>query len=97
MIILKDCFYVPNFKRNLISVACLFKDSYYVSFNKNVVICKNKSHICSGWMENNLYFIKPKMYSLLNTEVDNNSKRLKTSQSDKDLSLAFALGSYWLK
>ena len=83
MIILRDCFYVPNFKRNLISVACLFKDSYYVSFNKNVVICKNKSHICSGWMENNLYFIKPKMYSLLNTEVDNNSKRLKTFQSNK--------------
>ena len=25
MIILRDCFYVPNFKRNLISVACLFK------------------------------------------------------------------------
>ena len=34
MIILRDCFYIPNFKRNLISVACLFKDSYYVSFNK---------------------------------------------------------------
>ena len=34
VIILRDCFYVPNFKRNLISVACLFKDSYYVSFNK---------------------------------------------------------------
>ena len=34
-------------------------------------------------MENNLYFIKPKIYSLLNTEVDNNSKRLKISQSNK--------------
>ena len=34
VIILRDCFYVPNFKRNLISVACLFKDSYYVSLNK---------------------------------------------------------------
>ena len=38
MIILRDCFYVPNFKRNLILVACLFKDSYYVSFKKKVVI-----------------------------------------------------------
>ena len=28
MIILRDCFYVPNFKRNLILVTCLFKDSY---------------------------------------------------------------------
>ena len=50
---------------------------------KNVVICKNKSHICSGWIENILYFIKPKMYPLLNIEVHNNSKRLKTSQSNK--------------
>lgn len=83
MIILRDCFYIPNFKRNLILVACLFKDSYYVSFNKKVVICKNKSYIYGGWMENNLYFIKSKIYSLLNTKVDNNSKRLKISQSNK--------------
>ena len=34
-------------------------------------------------MKNNLYFIKPKMYSLLNIEFDNNSKKLKTSQSYK--------------
>ena len=69
MIISRDCFYVPNFKRNLISVSYLFKDSYYISFNKKVVICKNKSHIYSGWMENNLYFIKPKMYSLLTPKL----------------------------
>jgi len=80
---LRDCFYVPQFKRNLISVACLFKDSYSVSFNNKVVIRKNKSFICDGWMQNNLYFIKPKMDSLLNTEVVNNSKRLKTSHSNE--------------
>ena len=39
-ILLKDCFYVPSFKRNLISVACLIKDSYLASFNKTVVIKK---------------------------------------------------------
>ena len=43
-------------------------------------------------MENNLYFIKPKMYSLLNTEVDNNSKRLKTSQSNKTYLWHLCLG-----
>ena len=42
-ILLKDCFYVPSFKRNLISVACLIKDSYLVSFNKTVVIKKKTS------------------------------------------------------
>ena len=55
-----------------------------VSFNEKVVIRKNKSFICSGWMQNNLYFIKPKMDLLLNAKMnDNNSKRLKTSHSNK--------------
>ena len=51
MIILRDCFYVPNFKRNFISIACLFKDSYYVSFNKKGVICKKKNliSVVDGW------------------------------------------------
>ena len=47
-ILLKDYFHVPNFKRNLISVACLIKDPYSVSFIKTVVIHKNESFICSG-------------------------------------------------
>ena len=82
-ILLKDCFYVPSFRRNLISIASLIKDSYSIFFNKTVVIKKNKSFICSGWMQNNLYFIKPKMYTLLDTEIIDNSKRLKTSEVDK--------------
>ena len=82
-ILLKDCFYVPNFRRNFISVACLIKDSYSVSFSKRVDIRRNKSFICSGWMDGNLYLIKPKMYSLLDTELIDNSKRLKVSHSNK--------------
>ena len=66
-IILRHCFYVPSFKRNLISVACLIKDSYSVSFSNKVVIRKNNYLICNGWMHGNLYFIKPKMHSLLDT------------------------------
>ena len=75
-IVLKDCFYIPNFKRNLIFVACLINDGYSVSFNKSITIFKNKSLMCNGWLQNNLYFIQPKSYSLLNTEIGN--KRLKT-------------------
>ena len=61
---------------SLISVACLIKNSYSVSFNKTIVIYKNESFICSGYMQNNLQFIKSKMYSLLDNELINNSKRL---------------------
>ena len=82
-ILLKDYFYVPNFRRNLISIACLIKDSYSVSFSKRVDIRKNKSFIYSRWMDGNLYLIKPKMYSLLDTELIDNSKRLKVSHSNK--------------
>ena len=54
-----------------------------VSFNDKVVIRKNESYICSGWMEYHLYFIKQKMYSLLNIKVNNNFRKLKNSQSNK--------------
>ena len=80
---MQNCFYVPKFKRNLIFVSYLFKDSYLVSFNDKVVIRKNKSFICSRWMQNNLYFITLKIDLLLNTEMnDNKYKRLKTSHSN---------------
>ena len=82
-ILLKDCFYVPKFKRNLISVSCLVQGSYSVLFNKTVEIRKNNSFICSGRMDGNLYFIKSKAHSLLDTELIDNSKRLKTSHSNK--------------
>ena len=80
-ILLKDCFYVPSFKRNLISVSCLINDGFSVVFNKSISIRKNNSLICNGWMENNLYFVQPKMYSLLNTEVEN--KKIKTSHNSE--------------
>ena len=83
MIVLKYYFYVPNFIRNLISVAFLFKDSHSVSLIDKVVIRKNKSYIYNGWMEHNLYLVKWKMYSLLKTEVNNNSKTLKNSLSNE--------------
>ena len=91
-IVLRYCFYVPRFKRNLISVACLIKDSYSVSFNNKVVIRKNNSLICNGWMHGNLYFIKPKMHSLLDTELEKNSKRHKSSHSNKSYLWHLRLG-----
>lgn len=47
-IVLKDVFYIPHFKRNLIFIACVFNGGYSVTFNKVIVIHKNHSLICNG-------------------------------------------------
>ena len=38
---LKDCLYVPKFRKNLILVSSLNKSNYSIYFNKNVFIRKN--------------------------------------------------------
>ena len=76
-ILLKYWLYVLNFKRNLISVACLIKDCYSVLFDKTEVIPKDKSFLYYGCIDSNLYFIKPEMYTLPDTKLIDNSKKLK--------------------
>lgn len=46
-------------------------------FNNNIAIYRNQSLICKGWMQNNFFFIKSKIYSLLEAELMN--KKLKNS------------------
>ena len=36
VLILKDCLYVPNIRRNLISVSCLACNGFSALFNKNL-------------------------------------------------------------
>ena len=38
--VLKNCLYVPTFRKNLISVSMLIKDGYSISFDDKVVIKK---------------------------------------------------------
>ena len=47
VLILKDCLYVPNVRRNLISATYLDKHGYCVILKDNVVIKKDKVFICS--------------------------------------------------
>ena len=52
-LILEDCLYVPNVRRNLISATYLGKHEYCVILKDNVVIKKDKVFIRSGkilWM-----------------------------------------------
>ena len=50
-LVLNNCLYVSNIKRNLISVACLSKQGYTVNFNSFIYIFKNNRLVCSGTLE----------------------------------------------
>ena len=56
VLVLKDCLYVPNIRRNLILVSCLACNGYSASFNENLVsIINGVDEICSGMLIDNLY------------------------------------------
>ena len=57
VLILEDCLYVPNVRRNLIFATYLGKHGYYVILKDNVVTKKDKVFICSGYNVDGLYII----------------------------------------
>ena len=68
---LDNVYYILGFTRNLIYVSKLLERWYSVSFNNNsVIVFRNGLNICSGFIENNLYVLRPSFHtSLLNTEL----------------------------
>ena len=73
VLILEDCLYVPNVRRNLISATYLGKYGYCVILKDNVVIKKSKMFICFGNIVDGLYILIPDKHKLYNFELDNNS------------------------
>ena len=73
ILILEDCLYVPNVRRNLISTTYLGKHGYCAILKDNVVIKKDKVFICSGNIVDSLYILTPDKHELYNSELDNNS------------------------
>ena len=57
-IVLKDVYYVPEFGKNLISVACMVSNGYSISFDNGIEIYRNDCLICKGQMYDNLYHLK---------------------------------------
>ena len=57
VLILEDCLYVPNVRRNLISATYLGKHGYYVILKDNVVIKKDKMFICSSNIVDGFYIL----------------------------------------
>ena len=73
VLILEDCLYVPNVRRNLISATYLGKHGYCVILKDNVVIKKDKVFIYSGNIVDGLYILTPDKHELYNSKLDNDS------------------------
>ena len=86
-LLLNNIYFIPSFRRNLISMSRLFEQMFGVSFlNNEIIISKNSLNICSEKMENGLYMLRPDEQSLLNTEMFKvehpKSKKQKVSHDD---------------
>ena len=76
VLVLKDCLYVPNIRRNLISVSCLACNGYSASFNKNSVsILNGEDKICFGMLIDNLYLIEPNTTLCINSHESNHKRK----------------------
>ena len=71
-LILEDCLYVPNVRRNLISVTYLDRHGYCVILRDDVVIKKDKVFISFSNIVDDLYIITLDKHELYNSELDNN-------------------------
>ena len=59
-IILKNVLYVPQMKRNLISISCILEHMYKISFEINEAFNFYKGiKVCSATFENSLYKLRP--------------------------------------
>ena len=64
VLILKDCLYVPNVRRNLISTTYLGRHGYCVILKDNVIIKKDKMFIYSSNIVDGLYILTPDKHEL---------------------------------
>ena len=76
VLVLHDCLFVPDSRKNLISISKLCNDNYSVSFNKTYVsIMKENEVVTCGTLMNNLYHI-----DCVVIQVDNVEKSLKRKE-----------------
>ena len=87
-LVLNNVFFIPSFRRNLISVSMLHEQLFSISFiNNEIVISRNGLDICHAKPENGLYVLRSTERSLNNSELfkvehPKSNKRQKVSNSD---------------
>ena len=74
--VLEDCLYVPNIRRNLISVSCLACKKFSAIFNKNFISIKyNVDEICCGMLVDNLYILELISRLQVNSHESNHTRK----------------------
>ena len=77
VLVLDDCLYVPDVRRNLVSVSCLSCNGYSSVFNKNYDFIKfNDDIICRGMLCDNLYLLEPKSLQINSHETNHKRKEI---------------------
>ena len=74
-LILDNVYYVPVFGKNLISVARLIEQGLSLNFNNGIDILRNNCLITTACMINNLFYVKPNVPMIFDTEVNDDSQR----------------------
>ena len=76
VLVLQDCLYIPNIKRNLISISCLACNEFSAIFNKNFISIKyDVNEICCGMLVDNLYLLEPITHLQINSHESNHKER----------------------
>ena len=76
-LVLDDYFYVPDVRRNLVSVFCLSCNGYSLVFNKKFVFVKyNDDIICRGMLQDNLYLLEPISLQINSHETNHKRKEI---------------------
>ena len=87
-LILNNVFFIPGFRRNLISISMLHEQLFIICFiNNEIVISRNGLDIFHAKRENGLYVLRPIERSLNNSELfkvehPKSNKRQKVSHTD---------------
>ena len=69
-LVLNNVFFIPGFRRNLISVTMLHEQLFSISFiNNEIVISRNGLDTCHTKPENGLYILRPTERSLNNSKL----------------------------
>ncbi|PON98692.1 hypothetical protein TorRG33x02_055920 [Trema orientale] len=55
--IVKDCYYAPEFSMNALSVSKMYKEGYHFVFDKKLHVFYNNLLYCVGEMKNRLYVL----------------------------------------
>ena len=86
VLVLQDCLYIPNVRRNLIFISNLACNGFLALFNKNLVFVKlTDDVIYFGMLVDNLYMLEPITPMQINLYESNHKRKESSSVNQAQL------------